>query len=435
MTRDVLSSRGQLSRVLDKRGGGAFPRDRALLSAPPNSTKRHDTPDRKLGIENVFDFPISYLLLKRILKISADFSFSVHCTLSFAIYSREIIRVKMINFREKFQIKRFPSRNETRIIYLNCPTFANANRNLFHINLHPNARIFLPLNVSSQEISNGTEYRKIARRVRCPPPASLVAWKPLSCIPVTPYPVATWVKPRINQVSLSWFTASRVDKIADGKSAPRFYPPLVTWREEQRGSIHLPIIRRVCESGTTWFANFMIEYLLARLSHLGDGNGEEERSDLLEEEVRSFDDRRVKFSRRNLALSFAVHRDFRFSTVRGKLTFVQRGNDWIVLFNHRCTYDVTYWTLIILYIFKYTLFIVLDNGKVSRCLFLFTHPFVTRYRQHHVPTSWKNSLKLRRGNGAKMFKDHKDFHRWESFVVIVARTQACNYRTFINNYF
>lgn len=122
MTRDVLSSRGQLSRVLDKRGGGAFPRDRALLSAPPNSTKRHDTPDRKLGIENVFDFPISYLLLKRILKISADFSFSVHCTLSFAIYSREIIRVKMINFREKFQIKRFPSRNETRIIYLNCPT-------------------------------------------------------------------------------------------------------------------------------------------------------------------------------------------------------------------------------------------------------------------------------------------------------------------------
>lgn len=228
MIRDVLSSRGQLSRVLDKRGGGAFPRDRALLSAPPNSTKRHDTPDRKLGIENVFEFPISYLLLKRILKISADFSFSVHCTLSFAIYSREIIRVKMINFREKFQIKRFPSRNETRIIYLNCPTFANANRNLFHINLHPNARIFLPLNVSSQEISNGTEYRKIARRVRCPPPASLVAWKPLSCIPVTPYPVATWVKPRINQVSLSWFTASRVDKIADGKSAPRFYPPLVT---------------------------------------------------------------------------------------------------------------------------------------------------------------------------------------------------------------
>lgn len=132
-----------------------------------------------------------------------------------------------------------------------------------------------------------------------------------------------------------------------------------------------------------------------------------------------------------------AHRDFRFCTAREEnwLSSGERGNDWIVLFNHRCRYDVTYWTLIILYIFKYTLFIVLDNGKVSRCLFLFTHPFVTRYRQHHVPTSWKNSLKLRRGNGAKMFKDHKDFHRWESFIVIVARTQACNYRTFINNYF
>lgn len=139
------------------------------------------------------------------------------------------------------------------------------------------------------------------------------------------------------------------------------------------------------------------------------------------------------------AKSFFIRRSPRFQIFhgsRGKLTFVRRAeNDWIVLFNHRCRYDVTYWTLIILYIFKYTLFIVLDNGKVSRCLFLFTHPFVTRYRQHHVPTSWKNSLKLRRENGAKMFKDHKDFHRWESFIVIVARTQACNYRTFINNYF
>lgn len=180
----------------------------------------------------------------------------------------------------------------------------------------------------------------------------------------------------------------------------------------------------------------MVGYLLARLSHLGKRRGGTFGSvwRLGRLGIAICRVCRVKFSK-SRSFPFAVHRDFRFSTVRGKLTFVQRGNDWIVLFNHRCTYDVTYWTLIILYIFKYTLFIVLDNGKVSRCLFLFTHPFVTRYRQHHVPTSWKNSLKLRRGNGAKMFKDHKDFHRWESFIVIVARTQACNYRTFINNYF
>lgn len=148
-----------------------------MPSSPRRQTLRSDdTP--KLGIENVFDFPISYLLLKGILKnihSTADFSFSVHCTLSFAIYSREI-RVKIINFREKFQVKRFPSRNETRIIYLNCPTFANANRNLFHIpiNLHPNARIFLLLNFSWREISKIGISKDCAAR-----PVSATGFSPL----------------------------------------------------------------------------------------------------------------------------------------------------------------------------------------------------------------------------------------------------------------
>lgn len=209
--------------------------------------------------------------------------------------------------------------------------------------------------------------------------------------------------------------ANRGQRFLPNRQDDRFYDPVFIG--EFRGGISRYVCR-ICCRGTN---------VRERLDRLTSAICRRHRTSFSSENCSS---EIVRFVR-------TAHRDFRFCTAREEnwLSSGERGNDWIVLFNHRCRYDVTYWTLIILYIFKYTLFIVLDNGKVSRCLFLFTHPFVTRYRQHHVPTSWKNSLKLRRGNGAKMFKDHKDFHRWESFIVIVARTQACNYRTFINNYF
>lgn len=191
-----------------------------MPSSPRRQTLRSDnTP--KLGIENVFDFPISYLLLKGILKnihSTADFSFSVHCTLSFVIYSREI-RVKIINFREKFQVKRFPSRNETRIIYLNCPTFANANRNLFHKSSPKRTNFsssqfllagnFEDWNIERLRGASGVRHRLLSsrgnrypasrlRRIRSPRGSS---------------------RGLIRSLCLG---ASRVDKIADGKSAPRF---------------------------------------------------------------------------------------------------------------------------------------------------------------------------------------------------------------------
>lgn len=61
-------------------------------------------------------------------------------------------------------------------------------------------------------------------------------WKPLSCIPVTPYPVATWVKPRINQVSLSWFTDSGVQITSPMGKAHRSRHVTIV-RPEERGSI------------------------------------------------------------------------------------------------------------------------------------------------------------------------------------------------------
>lgn len=108
-----------------------------------------------------------------------------------------------------------------------------------------NLPLFLPLNFCSHDEMRKFRTKRSIERSRgasgvrrgfsLSPPRGVDRWEPLSCIPVTPYPVATWVKPRINQVSLSWFTDSgRVDNRSPMGKAHLGFIPLVTWRFVRR---------------------------------------------------------------------------------------------------------------------------------------------------------------------------------------------------------
>lgn len=154
----------------------------------------------------------------------------------------------------------------------------------------------------------------------------------------------------------------RADNIADGKSAspssrddssPRrawidlIYECTCNWIEggdTNEDGRSLRIGDKVCQerrSSILWSSIYW------RIGRRGRDWGRDLalRLDLLEEQIlREVGEvSRVKILERNRCL-FA--RSPRFQILhgsRGKLTFVRRAeNDWIVLFNHRCRYDVTY---------------------------------------------------------------------------------------------